>query len=191
MRLFDALTGLLVAEAWSRSDGFYRFDYLDTAATSSCWRMTTCASSTRSSPTGSVPSHRLSMITLSVPVRNGRLAVIGQALDAGAAGGLLRLYSAPRPDIGQALAEQVLLPRSVCRNRAWGAWRAAGSCSRRSGRRCAAAPASAAWARLCKQRRRWWRIWMRAAGERGGGRTVEAAVFAGGAVNVELAELTE
>ncbi|QKL50669.1 hypothetical protein HI795_01635 [Ralstonia solanacearum] len=30
VRLFDALTGLLVAEAWSRSDGFYRFDYLDT-----------------------------------------------------------------------------------------------------------------------------------------------------------------
>ena len=31
------------------------------------------------------------MITLSVPVRNSRLVVIGQALDAGTAGGLLRL----------------------------------------------------------------------------------------------------
>ena len=30
VRLFEALTGLLVAEAWSRQDGFYRFDYLDT-----------------------------------------------------------------------------------------------------------------------------------------------------------------
>ncbi|MCK4165042.1 hypothetical protein HFK89_21925 [Ralstonia pseudosolanacearum] len=30
VRLFEALTGLLVAEAWSRRDGYYRFDYLDT-----------------------------------------------------------------------------------------------------------------------------------------------------------------
>ncbi|APC69924.1 hypothetical protein [Ralstonia pseudosolanacearum] len=29
VRLFEALTGLLVAEAWSRRDGYYRFDYLD------------------------------------------------------------------------------------------------------------------------------------------------------------------
>lgn len=30
VRLFDVLTGLLIAEAWSRRDGFYRFDFLDT-----------------------------------------------------------------------------------------------------------------------------------------------------------------
>ncbi|ARU21604.1 HPr kinase [Ralstonia solanacearum] len=30
VRLFDVLTGLLIAEAWSRKDGFYRFDFLDT-----------------------------------------------------------------------------------------------------------------------------------------------------------------
>ncbi|WP_247539116.1 hypothetical protein [Ralstonia pseudosolanacearum] len=29
VRLFDVLTGLLIAEAWSRKDGFYRFDFLD------------------------------------------------------------------------------------------------------------------------------------------------------------------
>lgn len=29
VRLFDALTGLLIAEAWSRKDGHYRFDFLD------------------------------------------------------------------------------------------------------------------------------------------------------------------
>lgn len=29
VRLFDVLTGLLVAEAWSRKDGQYRFDFLD------------------------------------------------------------------------------------------------------------------------------------------------------------------
>ena len=29
VRLFDVLTGLLVAQAWSRMDGHYRFDWLD------------------------------------------------------------------------------------------------------------------------------------------------------------------
>lgn len=29
VRLFDVLTGLLVAEAWSRKDGQYRLDFLD------------------------------------------------------------------------------------------------------------------------------------------------------------------
>jgi hypothetical protein len=29
VRLFDALTGLLIAETWSRRDGHYRFDFLD------------------------------------------------------------------------------------------------------------------------------------------------------------------
>ena len=29
VRLFDALTGLLIAETWSRKDGHYRFDFLD------------------------------------------------------------------------------------------------------------------------------------------------------------------
>jgi hypothetical protein len=29
VRLFDVLTGLLIAETWSRKDGHYRFDYLD------------------------------------------------------------------------------------------------------------------------------------------------------------------
>jgi hypothetical protein len=29
VRLFDAMTGLLVAETWSRNDGQYRFDFLD------------------------------------------------------------------------------------------------------------------------------------------------------------------
>ena len=31
VRLFDALTGLLIAETWSRHDGRYRFDFLDPA----------------------------------------------------------------------------------------------------------------------------------------------------------------
>lgn len=31
VRLFDALTGLLIAETWSRKDGHYRFDFLDPA----------------------------------------------------------------------------------------------------------------------------------------------------------------
>lgn len=49
------------------------------------------------------------MITLSVPLRNSRLAVIGRALDAAVEGGLLRLYSAPRPAVGEALGTQIVL----------------------------------------------------------------------------------
>jgi hypothetical protein len=31
VRLFDALTGLLVGQAWSQPDGHYRFDFMDPA----------------------------------------------------------------------------------------------------------------------------------------------------------------
>jgi hypothetical protein len=49
------------------------------------------------------------MITLSVPLRNSRLAVIGHALDASVQGGLLHLYTAPRPAVGEPLSSQTLL----------------------------------------------------------------------------------
>ena len=49
------------------------------------------------------------MITLSLALRNSRLAVIGRALDAAVEGGLLCLYSAPRPAVGETLSGQVLL----------------------------------------------------------------------------------
>ncbi|AKZ27074.1 bacteriophage-related protein [Ralstonia solanacearum] len=132
------------------------------------------------------------MITLSVPVRNGRLAVIGKALDAGVAGGLLRLYSAPRPEIGQALAEQVLLaevrlPQPCMANLEGGRLVFAPigqALCRRSG--------IVAWARLCDSDGRW--VANLDAGLPDSGAEVELSklqVFAGGAVNVELAELIE
>ncbi len=49
------------------------------------------------------------MIALFVEVRNKRLAVIANALDAAVDGGLLRIYSAPRPAIDEALVDQDLL----------------------------------------------------------------------------------
>jgi hypothetical protein len=49
------------------------------------------------------------LVTLSVAVRNARLAAVAAALDAAAEGGLLRLYTAPRPAPGEALVEQVML----------------------------------------------------------------------------------
>ncbi|WP_247365071.1 hypothetical protein [Ralstonia pseudosolanacearum] len=115
-----------------------------------------------------------------------------QALDAGVAGGLLRLYSAPRPEIGQALAEQVLLaevrlPQPCMANLEGGRLVFAPigqALCRRSG--------IVAWARLCDSDGRW--VGDLDAGLPDSGAEVELSklqVFAGGAVNVELAELIE
>lgn len=49
------------------------------------------------------------MMTLSPLVKNARLAVIANALDAADSPGRLQLYTAPRPAIGEALTTQTLL----------------------------------------------------------------------------------
>ena len=49
------------------------------------------------------------MIVLTEAVRHLRLQAIATALDAGADGGLIRIYSAPRPDSGGTLTDQLLL----------------------------------------------------------------------------------
>ncbi|AXV68063.1 MULTISPECIES: hypothetical protein [Ralstonia solanacearum species complex] len=132
------------------------------------------------------------MITLSVPVRNGRLAVIGQALDAGTAGGLLRLYSAPRPDIGQALAEQVLLAEVRLPLPCMGSLEGGRLVFAPIGQALCRRSGMVAWARLSDSDGRW--VADLDAGLPDSGAEVELPklqVFAGGAVNVELAELTE
>ncbi|MHA6896879.1 hypothetical protein ACQUJT_22780 [Ralstonia pseudosolanacearum] len=132
------------------------------------------------------------MITLSVPVRNRRLAVIGQALDAGAAGGLLRLYAAPRPEVGQPLTEQVLLAEVRLPKPCTGSLEGgrlvfapiAPALCRRSG--------IATWARLCDSEGEW--VADLDVGLPGSGAEVELPklqLFAGGAISVELAELLE
>ncbi|MHA6834855.1 hypothetical protein [Ralstonia pseudosolanacearum] len=118
--------------------------------------------------------------------------MIDQALNAGTAGGLLRLYSAPRPEIGQALAEQVLLaevrlPQPCMESLEGGRLVFAPigqALCRRSG--------IVAWARLSDSDGRW--VADLDAGLPDSGAEVELPklqVFAGGAVNVELAELIE
>ncbi len=85
------------------------------------------------------------MITLSIAIRNARLAAIGNALDGAAAPGLLRLYTGPRPAMSEALGDQLLLaevrlskpctahlnggvltfapmPRALCRHSGTAAW---------------------------------------------------------------------
>jgi len=49
------------------------------------------------------------MITLAVPIKNARLAVLANALDAADSGGVLRLYTGLRPGVGEALTTQTLL----------------------------------------------------------------------------------
>ncbi|MEF3062487.1 hypothetical protein V4C85_21760 [Ralstonia solanacearum] len=132
------------------------------------------------------------IITLSVPVRNSRLAVIGQALDAGAAGGLLRLYSAPRPDIGQALTEQVLLAEVRLPQPCTGSLEGGRLVFAPIGQALCQRSGIAAWARLSDSDGRW--VANLDVGLPDSGAAVELSkvqVFAGGAVNVELAELIE
>ena len=132
------------------------------------------------------------MITLSIPIRNGRLAVIGNALDSGVAGGLLRIYSAPRPDIGEVLTEQILLveirlPKPSVWSRDVGKLTFAPigeALCRRSG--------TAAWARLADGDERW--VADLDVGLEGSSAEVELSklqLFAGGAVNINLAEISE
>ena len=132
------------------------------------------------------------MITLSMPVRNGRLAVIGNALDAGTVGGMLRVYSGPRPETGQALVEQIVLvelrlPKPCVLSLAGGrlVFAPIGEVlCRRSG--------IAAWARLADGDGRW--VADLDAGLAGSGAELELSalqLFAGGAVNVNLAEISE
>lgn len=49
------------------------------------------------------------MIALATPVKNARLTVIAQALDAGVSPGVLEIYTAPRPAPGEAITNQRLL----------------------------------------------------------------------------------
>ncbi len=132
------------------------------------------------------------MITLSIPVRNRRLAVIGNALDAGTVGGMLRVYSGPRPVIGQALSEQIVLvelrlPKpcvlSLDSGRLVFAPIGEALC-RRSG--------IAVWSRLADSDGRW--VADLDVGLAGSGAEVELSalqLFAGGSVNVNLAEIIE
>jgi len=49
------------------------------------------------------------VIALSIAVRNARLAAISQALDSAVDPGLLRIYTGPRPAIGEPLGDRLLL----------------------------------------------------------------------------------
>jgi hypothetical protein len=132
------------------------------------------------------------MITLSIPIRNSRLAMIGNALDSAVAGGLLRIYSAPRPAIGEPLSTQILLveirlPKpsvwSVDGGKLTFASMGEALC-RRSG--------TAAWARLTDGDEHW--IMDLDVGLPDNGADVELSkvtLFAGGAVDVSLAEISE
>lgn len=132
------------------------------------------------------------MITLSVPVRNSRLAAIANALDAAPSGGLLRLYAAPRPAVGQALASQTLLVE-LRLARPCAAGLDAGlltfapipeALCHRSG--------AVAWARFCDGDGRW--VMDLDVGPSGSGAEVELStvvLYAGGAVSVTLAQLGE
>jgi hypothetical protein len=85
------------------------------------------------------------MIVLSMAVRNARLSAIAQALDGAIEPGLLRVYTGPRPAMGEGLTEQQLLvearlskpsaasltagvltfapiPRALCRRTGTAAW---------------------------------------------------------------------
>ena len=132
------------------------------------------------------------MLTLSIPVRNSRLAVLGQALDAAIDGGLLRLYTAPRPAIGELLSAQVLLveirlPKPSVGSLVGGVLTFAPigpALCRRSG--------VAAWARLCDGNEHW--VADLDVGLAGSGAEVELStlqLFAGGALEVTLAEISE
>lgn len=132
------------------------------------------------------------MITLSIPVKNSRLAVIGNALDAAVAGGVLRIYSAPRPAIGEELTEQILLveirlpkPSILSLDAGKLTFAPIGEAlCRRSGK--------AAWARLADGDGHW--VADLDVGLADSGAEVELsklALFAGGAVNVQLAEISE
>lgn len=132
------------------------------------------------------------MITLSVPIRNSRLAVIGNALDSAVAGGLLRIYSAPRPAIGEVLTEQILLveirlPKPCVWSLDDGKLTFAPigeALCRRSG--------NAAWARFADGDER--QVADMDVGLTDSGAEVELSklvLFAGGAVNVQLAEISE
>jgi hypothetical protein len=132
------------------------------------------------------------MITLSVPIRNSRLAVFSTALDSALAGGLLRIYAGVRPAIGELLGGQILLVEIRLPKPA--TWRLddgklqfapiGQALCRRSG--------TAAWARLLDGDERW--IADLDVGLPGSGAEVELsrlALFAGGALVVQLAEICE
>ena len=132
------------------------------------------------------------MITLSVPIKNSRLAVIGVALDSGVSSGLLRIYSAPRPGVGEVLTEQILLvelrlPKPCVASLDGGRLtfaRMGTALCRRSG--------TAAWARLVDGNEHW--VMDVDAGLAHSGAELELSnlvLFAGGAVDVSLAEITE
>lgn len=132
------------------------------------------------------------MITLSVPVRNTRLAVIGNALDSAVAGGLLRIYCAPRPAMGEVLTQQILLveirlPKPCVRSLDNGKLTFAPmgqALCRRSG--------TAAWARFADGDER--EVADLDVGITGSGAEVELStltLFAGGAVNVGLADIVD
>lgn len=132
------------------------------------------------------------MITLSQPVRHSRLSAIGNALDAAVTGGLLQLYAAPRPGVGEAMGGQILLcevrlPKPCVASLDGGILTfvpIAETLCQRSG--------DAAWARLADGDGRW--VMDLDVGLPGSGAEVELTrvqLFAGGAVAVTLAELCE
>jgi hypothetical protein len=132
------------------------------------------------------------MITLSIPIRNGRLAVIGNALDSGVAGGLLRIYSAPRPDIGEVLTEQILLVEIRLPKPSVWSLDVGKLTFAPIGEALCRRSATAAWARLADGDERW--VADLDVGLEGSGAEVELSklqLFAGGAVNVNLAEISE
>lgn len=132
------------------------------------------------------------MITLSIPVRNSRLAVIGNALDAGTAGGLLRLYAAPRPALGEVLTEQALLVELRLPKPSVGSLDGGRLTFASINRALCQRSGTAVWARLLDGDERW--VADLDVGVAGGDAEVvlsKLELFAGGAVDVTLAEITE
>jgi hypothetical protein len=139
-----------------------------------------------------IHDHQNSMIALSLAIRHARLNVIAQALDSGVAGGLLRIYSAPRPGIGETLTGQTLLveirlPKPCTSSLNAGQLTFAPiheALCRRSG--------TAAWARLCDGDEH--QVMDIDVGLPGSGAELELStlqLLKGGSVNVTLADLRE
>lgn len=132
------------------------------------------------------------MITLSIPIRNSRLAVIGNALDSAVAGGLLRIYSAPRPAIGEPITEQILLVEIRLPKPSVGSLDGGKLTFASIGEALCRRSGTAAWARLADGDERW--VMDIDVGLPDSGAEVELSklgLLAGGAVNVSLAEISE
>lgn len=132
------------------------------------------------------------MITLAISLRNSRLAVIGNALDSAIRPGMLRIYSAPRPAIGEALTEQILLVEIRLLKPSVLSIHAGALTFAPIGQALCRRSGQAAWARLVNGDEQW--VADLDVGEVDSGAEVELSklkLLAGGAVDVQLAQISE